>query len=249
MQHFGPQLASDRRGQRKNMVAQEAHYSNAEEAKEETLNGKRNVTGLLAGHQRSVGASKFDGNVSRRVASTHNENFAGLQLGWIAVVRRVKLFDGWIESSCEARRARFLVVGHRDDHIFRFELLGPGGNAKTIPAARNAVDAYACSNRQVETPRIGFQVVSHLQLGREGVAARGKTKSGKPCVTRRREQAERIPAIAPGVADTTAGIQNQEADAAAGEMVSDGEACLAAADHDGVDAFKSVCLHVEFLPI
>src|SRR5215831_4866813 len=171
MQHFGPQLASDRRGQRKNVVAQETHDSNAEVAEEETLNRKWNVTGFCAGHQRSASARKFDGNVGRRVAGTHYENFARLKLSRIAVVRRVKLFDGWMKSSRELRRARFLVIGHGYDHIFRFELFGPGRNVKAVPAARNAIDAYAGSNRQVETPRIGFKVISHLLFGREGVAA------------------------------------------------------------------------------
>jgi hypothetical protein len=89
----------------------------------------------------------------------------------------------------------------------------------------------------MKAPGIGLEIVSQFVLGGEGVASCWERETRELNVTRRREQTERIPALAPGVADTMAGVENQEANAAPGKMIADGEARLAASYDDGVDAF------------
>jgi hypothetical protein len=104
-------------------------------------------------------------------------------------------------------------------------------------AARDAVDAQAGANGKMEALRVSLEIVRQLVLGREGVAGSGETKARKLYVARGREQAQRILAVAPGIADAMSGVENQEANAAASQVVADGEAGLAAADDDGVDSF------------
>src|SRR5262249_55968790 len=50
----------------------------------------------------------------------------------------------------------------------------------------------------------------------------------------RREQAQRIPPIAPCVADSLVRVENDEAQAGPGEVIADGQACLTTTDHDHV---------------
>jgi hypothetical protein len=68
-----------------------------------------------------------------------------------------------------------------------------------------------------------------MLVAREGHAV-------QPVEPSRGEEAQRIPSRAPNVADALGGVDDEEGDVAAGEVVADREACLPAADDEGVDA-------------
>jgi len=53
---------------------------------------------------------------------------------------------------------------------------------------------------------------------------------------RRREEAQRVPALSPGVADARRAVENHEAETALLQVVSDRKAGLTAADDDDVEA-------------
>ena len=71
----------------------------------------------------------------------------------------------------------------------------------------------------------------------EGEGGGGKGEAVEAVVAGGGEEAEGIPAVAPRVADALIGVQDEEGEAATGEVVADGEAGLAAADDDGVETF------------
>ena len=64
--------------------------------------------------------------------------------------------------------------------------------------------------------------------------ARG-TACRQPVEARRREQAERVPALAPGVADPLVRVEDHEGRPRLRQVVADRQAGLAAADDHGLD--------------
>ena len=83
--------------------------------------------------------------------------------------------------------------------------------------------------------RVRFQVVRHFILGGKVVARRGERHAVEAAELRRREEPQRVPALAPGIADARVGFQNEEARAGAREVIAGGQSRLAAADHDHVE--------------
>src|SRR3990172_6726620 len=88
-----------------------------------------------------------------------------------------------------------------------------------------------------EVIRLGvrLEVVGDLVLGDESVAFRRERHAGQPVVARRGEQQQRVPPLAPCVADAFVGVEDHEVDAALGELVPDRQSRLAASDDDGVE--------------
>jgi len=84
--------------------------------------------------------------------------------------------------------------------------------AYSIPAifARKAVDRHAIAHRQIETPRIGGEIIGHLVLGGKGTGGRGKRHAVKTVELRRGEQAQRSQRGPPGIADLCIGIQDHK---------------------------------------
>src|SRR5690242_12714766 len=96
-------------------------------------------------------------------------------------------------------------------------------------------------HRQLETPCVGLQVISHFILGRERIATRRKPEPRKAGVTSRSKKPERVPALAPGIARALMSVQDQEREAALGEIVADGESGLAAPDDQRLNANRILC--------
>ena len=62
---------------------------------------------------------------------------------------------------------------------------------------------------------------------------------GKTAVPGRGEQAQRVPPTTPRIANARGALENDEVRVVRGEVVSDGEAGLATADDDGLEALDA----------
>src|SRR5215470_17700257 len=113
----------------------------------------------------------------------------------------VHLNDAAIEILCEWWHAGHLVIRHGDDYVVGFETLLSGDHNKAITFLPQTIDTNAVLYGQSEAPRVLHKVIGHLVFRRESVAAARKAKAWKPCVSRRVEEAERVPAVPPRVTD------------------------------------------------
>src|SRR5262249_45050661 len=148
-----------------------------------------------------VNTRKLDGDIGCGVSSSDDQNLTRLKLPRVAIVSGMQLFDRRVKVRRECRCARLLVVGHGYDDIFGFEPFAASGDKEVITAPGYAVDSETVANGKVETARIGFQIVGQLLLRGERIAASREWEAGKFDVPRGREKTERIPAIAPCVAN------------------------------------------------
>ena len=150
----------------------------------------------------------------------------------------MQLHDVRIEIAGKAGNSRRLVVGHRHDHVRGVERKIPCPDDVAVALALDALDPGACVHGQLKSYHIGFEVVGHLVLGRKGPAGRRKRHAVEAVVAGRREQAQRVPAAAPGIADPFVGFEDHEGDIVPLQMIADGQAGLAAADHHDVDTLR-----------
>jgi hypothetical protein len=101
---------------------------------------------------------------------------------------------------------------------------------------------------QVEVARILREIVRSLLFCGRDITRAWETEAGKSCITRRSEEAERVPPVPPRVPDLLIGIENQERNAAPGEVISHREAGLAAPDDDRVNWLQfELSVHFDFL--
>ena len=114
---------------------------------------------------------------------------------------------------------------------------------KPVAGSRQGIDPDPGAHGQLETLRVRLQVVGHLVLGGVGGPRGGEAHPGQPVVARRGEQAQRVPAGAPRVADAVVGVEDHERQAPAGQVVADRQPALAAAHDDRVDPFDLVSAH------
>jgi hypothetical protein len=94
------------------------------------------------------------------------------------------------------------------------------------------LDLAAEVDRQLKGLGVALEIGDHLIPRRVAVRIPGEGESRQPAVAARREQGERLPALAPGRGDLSSGFENHEAAALASEEVPDRKPCLASA-HDG----------------
>src|SRR3978361_1891564 len=90
-------------------------------------------------------------------------------------------------------------------------------------------------DRQRESPRVRLQIIRHLVFCRKGLPWARKWHSGQAVEAGGREQTERVPAVPPGISHTPVRIEDQERTLVLRKEVTDGQTCLACADHNGVD--------------
>ena len=91
-------------------------------------------------------------------------------------------------------------------------------------------------HRKLKATSVSLQIISHLILGRERVAAAGESEAGQSGVPCRGEQAKRIPPLTPGIAGALVRVDDQERETAFGQIVSDGEPRLPASDDQSMRA-------------
>ena len=88
------------------------------------------------------------------------------------------------------------------------------------PSRRNSLSTRVPrADGQLEARRVGLEVVAHLVLRREVVARRRELHPDQAVELGGREQAQRVPALAPGVADALGRVQDHEAQAALAQVV------------------------------
>jgi hypothetical protein len=156
----------------------------------------------------------------------------------------VHLHDARMQLACERRYARTLPIRHRDDDVVRLELLVAGDNEKPIAEPRQTFDARAAPHGQLKVPGVGFEIVAHRVFRRERMRVRWKGKAVEAREARGCEESQRIPSLAPGIADARARIENHERHAFPLQVIADRKACLPATDHHRVDS-----LSVHVLPL
>src|SRR6266540_3837031 len=115
----------------------------------------------------------------------------------------MKLPDVGFELAREVGYAGFVVGAGGDDDV-----------SVTIFGTTEGVDVNSGSYRQIESRRILFEVVGHLVFGGERVRQRREGHSGQSVVAGEREQAQRVPAFAPAVADSCMRLEDDEAQSA-----------------------------------
>src|SRR6185503_10415687 len=108
--------------------------------------------------------------------------------------------------------------------------------------ACETVDADAAANRQLKVTRVQLKIVRHLILGRERERRARKFQSDQAVEHGRREQTERIPAAPPRIADARTRVQNDERSSLAGQVVTDRQAGLPAANHDRMEPLARISL-------
>src|SRR5215208_7001036 len=130
---------------------------------------------------------------------------------------------------------RYLVGARRDDHVFRFELAVAGCNYEAIALPGESVHLDAGTNGQIESGGVGFEIVGHLVLRGERQSGGGEAPALQSVVAGRGEQAERVPALAPGVTDPLVGVQDHEGQVPLCQVVPCGETCLTTTDDHSIE--------------
>ncbi len=154
----------------------------------------------------------------------------------------MQLLNLRVEVGCERRRTGPLEVPHRHDDVVRVEPQLAGDQEKTPALSRDALDAHAKPYRQRKFSRVGFEIVGHFVLGREGKGCGRKGHAVQAVEPRRCKEPKRIPPVPPGVTDPLAGVQNHERHTHSFEVISDGQARLPSAHHHRIHALHAVCL-------
>jgi hypothetical protein len=150
----------------------------------------------------------------------------------------MKLDDVGAELGGEFGHAPALEVRHGDDDVVGFELVPPCLDDVPVASLPNPIDAHPISYGQSKPSRIRFEVVGHLVLRRERIRRRREGHSRESVVTRRREETQRVPPLAPRVTDPIAGVENDESNASQGQVVPHRKSSLARPDHDHVHRFR-----------
>src|ERR1041385_7039586 len=101
---------------------------------------------------------------------------------------RVQLNDFMVQLVSECGYLWMLVIRHRDNHVFGFEVPVTGRHTKSITFPPESIYLDRVLHRQVKSLHVVAQVVSHLILSGKRVAASGKSQSGKSGIPRRVEK-------------------------------------------------------------
>ncbi len=157
-----------------------------------------------------VTSGHLQGDLSPRVGGADDEDAALPQLGRIPVFAGMQLHEARIELGGEGGKPGALVRARCHDDLVGLEPAVPSRHDVPVPLPGEPVHANAGSNREIESGRVGLQVVGDLVLGGEGPGGRGEGPARQPVVARGGEQAKRVPPLAPGVADPLVRVQDHE---------------------------------------
>jgi hypothetical protein len=199
------------------------------------LDPERHMAGLLARQPGRVSAGDLEGDLCSRVARSDHEGAAFLELGRVVVAGRVELDDIGTEVGGEGGYPGDLEGRHGHHRVVGLPAAVARGDYEPAVVLEEPVHPDAGPNRELEPGRVGLQVVGHLVLGGERVGRSGEGEPGQRVVPGRSEQAERVPAVAPGVTDPLVGVQDQERPSPPGQVVADRQAGLAATDDHGLE--------------
>jgi hypothetical protein len=109
-------------------------------------------------------AGNLQSDLRSRVASANHQNGTFLKLRRPMVVAGMELHDAPMELLGEGGDLRDLVGARRHDHVLRFETPVAGRQDVAVILPGESVHLDAATNRQLESGRVGLQIVGHLVL-------------------------------------------------------------------------------------
>ena len=150
------------------------------QARGESVDAKRNVAGVAPRQPDLVTPREIERDLRARVTRADDQHAAVPQLARVPVVLGVKLNDVAAQLARERRNPRGLVAGHGDHDLGGLDGAAVGLDAVAVTGSRQAIDARAGSDRQLEARDVRLQVVGHLVLGRERISGGGKGMPARP---------------------------------------------------------------------
>jgi hypothetical protein len=187
------------------------------------------------GHR--LGGGEFGGDLQAGVGRADHEHPAAAgQLGGIAVGGAVQLHHARVQACGEGGDVRELERAGGDHDLPGAQRAGRGaGGEGAVGVAVQPGHRGAQPHRQGEVPGVGGEVVGDVVLGGMGVGRGGERQARQRVVPGGTEQPQGVPAVPPRGADLRAGVDDEEAGAAGGEVVAEGESGLAGADDEHVE--------------
>jgi hypothetical protein len=155
-----------------------------------------------------------------------DEDGAIAELRSVAVLARMQLHDAGIEFLREPGDPRPLMARHRDHHVVRLEAPRPADDDGPVAVARHPIDSHACPDWKIELRGVGLKVIGDVVLRGQHAGRRRERHARQSVVPRGREQPQRVPAVAPGVADVVVGVKDHARQIALREVVADSQAGL-----------------------
>ena len=173
-------------------------------------------SGLRPCPRRSSGAcSRPRRRCRHRNGRARRRGPAVLELARIVVLVRVQLADRRVELPGERGHVRDRERPGGDDDLAGGDPAAARGDeeAVTVRCRIDALDAGAAPDRKRETLGVRREVVAHLAAGRKVERRRGEAEAGQRVPAGRAVEPERVPALAPVIADPLVGVEDQERDA------------------------------------
>ena len=150
------------------------------------------------------------------------------------------LHDARIQFGGKVGHGWRAVEACRHDHAVGVEPALSALHHEPIAALCQAVHGHSGSHRQIESRRVGLEVVGGFAGGRIRPAWSGEGPARQSVVAGGREQPERVPRPRPpGAADPLVRVQDHERTTMLLEVVAHREASLAAPDHDRVECLAA----------
>src|SRR5215471_6247140 len=210
-EHPPARSAAHGRADREQMMEHDAEQEPRQaHSRRQPVDAERYVPCIAARHPGRMIARHVERDFGARVARTGEEHAAGLQLPRIAVLARVHLQDVSAQIVRERRHAWRLVARHRDDDVVRFEAIRAGFDQISAAGAGETIDAGLATNRQLKPARVVFEVIRHLIFRWKRKRQTRKLHPDEAVEQGWREQAKRIPPLAPAVAHVCTGVKDDE---------------------------------------
>ena len=200
------------------------------------LQRRRDLTAVATGEDRRVRLGDLEGDVGPGVAGADDQDRAVPELARPAVLAGVQLQDRRVElvrDRWDVRRAA--ERAGRDHHVVAAVAAGVGGDDVLLTLALDALHPGLQPDGQLEVTGVRLEVVADLVLAREAPLLRGERQAGQAVVLGGRVELERVPLLAPVVADPGARVEDHERAAVTLQVVTGRQARLAGADDDGLD--------------
>ena len=147
----------------------------------------------------------------------------------------MELHDAGVELVGEVRHVRRLIAAGGYHDVVRLEPVIICDDDESVGILGDRFDLQTPSHRKIKSGGVRLEVVGHLVLRWATAPRPGKLQTRQGAEVRGREQLQRVPTLAPGVAGPLIGVQDHKRPVSLGKVVADGKAGLAAADDDGLD--------------
>ena len=181
----------------------------------------------------------FEGDLGAGVSGANHQDATLAELRRAQVLAGVELHDPRIELGGEVRDPGGLVGARCHHHVVGLEPPVTRGDDVPPVLSGDAVHVHAGPYREIEARRVGFEVVGHLVPGWERPGGRGERPARQAVVPGGSEQAQRVPALAPGVPSALARLQDHELLTPPAQVIAHREARLPAADDHCLETLRT----------